>query len=104
MVFGGVDESGKHLNDIHALCTDLWNWYKPTVRNAPPKARSYHSATAVGHHMLVFGGNGQSKSFKEVYYLDTETWAWSEPETTGELPRPRTGHTATASPDGRCVT
>jgi N-acetylneuraminic acid mutarotase len=73
------------------------------VRNAPPKARSYHSATAVGHQMLVFGGNGASKSFKEVYFLDTETWSWSEPETTGELPKPRTGHTATASPDGRFV-
>jgi hypothetical protein len=29
VVFGGVSDSGKHLNDVHVLSTQMWNWYKP---------------------------------------------------------------------------
>mmetsp|Transcript_7599 Transcript_7599/g.46843 ORF Transcript_7599/g.46843 Transcript_7599/m.46843 type:complete len:474 (+) Transcript_7599:44-1465(+) len=101
VVFGGIQGNGKWANDIHVLDTRVYNWFKPPIRGAPPKTRSYHTATAIGDSkIVVFGGNGASKSFKEVYYLDTETWTWHEPETGGDVPHPRTGHAAVSTANG----
>lgn len=101
VVFGGVKGDGKWANDVHVLNSRVYSWFKPLIRGAPPKARSYHTATAMADgKIVVFGGNGASKSFREVYYLDTETWTWHEPETSGDLPRSRTGHSAVSTDDG----
>lgn len=35
---------------------ETMTWAKPSVRGISPLPRSLHSATLIGHRMLVFGG------------------------------------------------
>ena len=41
VVFGGMDEEGKFLNDVSVLDTKLFNWSKPKTKGAPLKPRGY---------------------------------------------------------------
>nr|CAD7588620.1 unnamed protein product [Timema genevievae] len=72
-------------------------------QGAPPPYRDFHSATAVGRRMYVFGGrgdlNGPLHSQEEVYcnnimYLDTATNRWHRPVTHGNTPIGRRSHSS----------
>ncbi|GIY10346.1 host cell factor 1 [Caerostris darwini] len=54
IVYGGM--SGCRLGDLWQLDIETMSWSKPSVQGLSPLPRSLHSATLIGHRMLVFGG------------------------------------------------
>jgi hypothetical protein len=115
VVFGGVRGS-KWLNAVSVLDITSWVWTTPKIDGSPPKPRSFHSATAVGNKMVVFGGNGKTSCFNTVHVLeamgnnqgdvsssDSYGWKWSHPTVKGNAPFPRTGHSATLLEDGKTI-
>ena len=106
VVFGGLNDDGKYLNDVHVLDTVLFNWYKPKTKGSPMKARAYHTAVVVNHKIIFFGGVGRCNwAFKEIYSLDTRTWKWTEHSSfvQGECPTNRVGQIASLLPDGKSI-
>ncbi|KAA0176566.1 hypothetical protein FNF27_01847 [Cafeteria roenbergensis] len=81
-----VDESGAEAFAWEAL-------EKPTGRRRQdvvwPPPSSGHSATAVGSHMVVFGGRSSEKRFNGTFALNSDTMVWTELATRGQLPCPR---------------
>eukprot|EP00002_Diphylleia_rotans_P000351 TRINITY_DN10185_c0_g1_i2.p1 TRINITY_DN10185_c0_g1~~TRINITY_DN10185_c0_g1_i2.p1 ORF type:complete len:484 (+),score=76.22 TRINITY_DN10185_c0_g1_i2:71-1522(+) len=96
ILFGGV-KGQKWLNDLHMLDLDSYHWSQPKTSGECPQPRSYHSATLLASHKLVvFGGNGKSKTYSNVYILDLDKMEWTKAETNGQGPSARVGHSATA--------
>jgi len=112
VVFGGV-KNNKWQNSLAVLDTIRWKWTAPKVSGDTPRARSYHSSTAVpladkdGCLLVIFGGNNDIESFNTVHVLDTTDqegkWSWSHPNVTGTPPCPRTGHCATLLEDNKTI-
>ena len=79
-------------------------WKLIETRENRPSPRSGHSATVVGRHVWVFGGEGSSSGlnkrevYQDLYSLDTTTWAWTSHNVEGsavDRPTARRGHTST---------
>ena len=109
ILFGGVKGS-KWLNNLSVLDTSSWIWSVPKVHGFAPKARSYHSATAVkgkngSCKLVIIGGNNKTSSFNSVHVLEIneEGWRWTHPSVSGQAPLPRTGHSASLLEDGKTI-
>lgn len=112
VVFGGV-KNNKWQNSVAVLDTMRWRWTMPKIAGDAPRARSYHSATAVpslvddGSLLVIFGGNNDVESFNTVHVLDATNeegkWSWSHPNVSGTPPSPRTGHCATLLGDNKTI-
>lgn len=97
------------LRDWPAVPTDLWTydidrkvWHciQPNSANgvypAPaPATRWLHSAVAISHRMLVFGGaTVERKIVGDLWIFNPEDNTWAQAFPTGERPLPRQGHCA----------
>ena len=112
VVFGGV-KNNKWQNSVAVLDTMRWRWTLPKIAGDAPRARSYHSATAVpslsdeGSLLVIFGGNNDVESFNTVHVLDATNeegkWSWFHPNVSGTPPSPRTGHCATLLEDNKTI-
>ncbi|KAG8186577.1 hypothetical protein JTE90_020871 [Oedothorax gibbosus] len=111
IVYGGM--SGCRLGDLWQLDIETMTWAKPSVRGISPLPRSLHSATLIGHRMLVFGGwvplvmddNKAATHEKEwkctntlaSLNLDNMTWESLNLESYEDtVPRARAGHCSVA--------
>ncbi|XP_054710138.1 host cell factor 2-like [Uloborus diversus] len=111
IVYGGM--SGCRLGDLWQLNIDTMTWSKPVVQGLSPLPRSLHSATLIGHRMLVFGGwvplvmddNKAAAHEKEwkctntLASLNLETMTWEALAMDGfedAVPRARAGHCSVA--------
>ena len=83
---------------------DGGGWHAVATAGGPaaaPPPRSGHTATTVGRHVYVFGGEVTSRDmekfrhFKDVWRLDVSTWAWEQLPGKGG-PAARSGHRAAA--------
>ena len=77
--------------------------YVYTDQGIPPSWRDFHSASAIGDLMYVFGGRsdrgGAIHTNSEIYcnkikVFNTLTYEWFSPATTGEAPKGRRSHAA----------
>lgn len=103
-IFGGFEEEvDRYSHDVYVLNLLNMHWTYLHTRGEPPTFRDFHSATAVGNRMYIFGGrgdrNGPHHSQMEMYcpdimYLDTENSKWYRPATLGEIPTGRRSHSA----------
>lgn len=103
-VFGGYEEQADRFSqDVHMLDFDTMQWQYVYTRGLPPQWRDFHSATALGTRMYIWGGRGDSQgpyhSQREVYcnriaYLDTTTSTWVHPASHGDIPKGRRSHSA----------
>eukprot|EP00899_Mesostigma_viride_P005473 jgi/Mesvir1/14927/Mv05518-RA.3 len=76
-MFGGVDDKGRHHNDVHVLRMDTLRWQKmDMIIGQPPLAREGHSASMVGKYLLVAGGYTDMKRLTDVHLFDTEARTW----------------------------
>ncbi|KAJ9595231.1 hypothetical protein L9F63_013468 [Diploptera punctata] len=103
-VFGGFEEEiDRFSQDVHVLNFRTMHWSYVCTLGEPPSYRDFHSATALGDRMYIFGGrgdqNGPFHSQEEIYcsdimYLDTITGRWCRPATYGDIPIGRRSHSA----------
>uniref|UniRef100_A0A131Y4P2 Kelch domain-containing protein 3 n=1 Tax=Ixodes ricinus TaxID=34613 RepID=A0A131Y4P2_IXORI len=103
-VFGGYEEQADRFSqDVHVLDLDTMHWQYAPTWGVPPQWRDFHSATAIGSRMYVWGGRGDSQgpyhSQSEVYcnrmaFLDTPSSCWVQPQTSGEAPEGRRSHSS----------
>jgi len=103
-VFGGYEEDiDQFSQDVHMLDLRSMEWSHLKPKGDPPSYRDFHSATAIGNFMYVFGGRGDQSgplhSQEEVYcdqimYLDTKMLLWHKPDVTGFHPLGRRSHSA----------
>ncbi|XP_044183332.1 kelch domain-containing protein 3-like isoform X1 [Acropora muricata] len=110
-IFGGYEEEGERFsNSVEYLDTETLTWHAPRVTGKPAKWRDFHSATAVGTSMYIFGGRGdkrgQEHSGEEVYsnkvsVFDTVKNCWFKLATSGDIPVGRRSHSAVAC--GKCI-
>ncbi|KAI8814668.1 hypothetical protein BJ742DRAFT_671422 [Cladochytrium replicatum] len=96
-VYAGGD-GVQALDDLYCLDTETLQWRhlqtfwegEPQVSQNP---RGYHTATLIGHKVLVFGGSDGRECFSDVRLLDLTTLTWQVLSTDRVVPR--LAHTAT---------
>ncbi|XP_054263480.1 kelch domain-containing protein 3 [Macrosteles quadrilineatus] len=103
-IFGGFeDDEDRFSQDVYKLCLRTFTWSYVYTTGDPPSYRDFHSATAIGNRMFVFGGRGDQTapqhSMMEIYcnsivYLDVVEKKWCKPATTGDIPVGRRSHSA----------
>ncbi len=78
---------------LACIVTDTWIWAEPA--NYQPQPRFEHTASRVGHKLVVFGGT-LSNDVKEtdVHVMDMDTKSWTTPKVAGNKPGPTSGHAA----------
>ncbi|KAK8765070.1 hypothetical protein V5799_032320 [Amblyomma americanum] len=101
-VFGGFEEDGIS-REVHSLDLETMQWQQVLTTGRPPLWRFYHSASAIGDRMYVWGGEidvdepygMQSNTFSNsIAFLDTVTSCWEHPSAEGTPPMGRRGHAA----------
>ncbi|GAB6022105.1 kelch domain-containing protein 3 [Chamberlinius hualienensis] len=104
-IFGGYEEDlNQFSQETFALNLTTFTWINLKVRGIPPRRRDFHSASAIGQFMFIFGGrSGRTNMFvtpdDEIYCnqlacFDTTTNTWSEVSTNGMKPVGRRSHSA----------
>lgn len=92
IIFGGEDDKGKKLNDLHMFDLKSLTWLPLHCTGTGPSPRTNHvSALFDDRMLLIFGGTSKSKTLNDLYSLDFETMVWSRMKTKGFLPAPRAG-------------
>ncbi|CAG2110996.1 unnamed protein product [Medioppia subpectinata] len=106
VLFGGWTHSSPYpihqewriFNHIHIFDTiaDRWSLIVP---NSESPAIAGHSASIVGHHMIVFGGLRSEannplpfSSNNDIWVLDLKSFVWRKQITSNPKPLPRYGH------------
>uniref|UniRef100_A0A914WP69 Kelch domain-containing protein 3 n=1 Tax=Plectus sambesii TaxID=2011161 RepID=A0A914WP69_9BILA len=104
VVFGGFEEEFQRFSQetfVFNFRTNRWSELK--TFGVAPAWRDFHTATAIGRRMYVFGGRsdqlGQFHSSRDVYfdklkYLDLADTTWYEPDVFGDRPSGRRSHSA----------
>ena len=92
-VFGGYDDSVQDDHErpvqVFRLCLKQFEWTLVRCRGNLPLYRDFHTATAIGDKMFIFGGRSDSLNaaynrLEEYYsdqlvYLDLSSNEWIEP-------------------------
>lgn len=76
--YGGEGYSRKDFNDLHALCTKTWQWFKLETKGNPPKPRSGHKSVYFDGQFYVMGGWNAVETFDDVHILDTTSMEWRQ--------------------------
>jgi Galactose oxidase, central domain len=87
-VFGGVDSTGMHLNDLHYFDTQAVRWSGPVTaaQGTPPAARAEHTAAVHNGSLYIFGGRhratplngGLERSLNDLHRLELQTMTWHQ--------------------------
>jgi len=108
-VFGGYEEIIERFGqDVYRLDLSTYTWKLVSCVGEPPVHRDFHTATALGHLMLIFGGRsdltggqwqppvnmGPDYYSNKVSYFDTATSTWHSPAIHQPLPSGRRSHSA----------
>ena len=101
-LFGGLSEENKELGDLWVLqCLETGLvWQLVTATGTPPCPRYAHSATFVGHVLVIFGGRSDSKGYagclSDLHILRLDFMRWDVIQVCGSAPEGRWGHAAAA--------
>jgi N-acetylneuraminic acid mutarotase len=91
-VFGGYDGE-KYLNTIQVLVLDAsqqsYSWNILPTEVSP---RAYHSASAIGNNIYLFGGMNNEAYLHETLLFDAASYTWSNDKTDGAEVQGRQGH------------
>ncbi|KAL6065611.1 Host cell factor 1 [Balamuthia mandrillaris] len=84
------------LNDIYCFDADtsVWTKIEPKEQNAEVPFLARHTAVAIGHNILVYGGYDGISNFYDIFVFDTVENIWWQPLVSGDVPPPRSNHTA----------
>lgn len=103
-IFGGFEEEiDRFSNDVYYLDLATLKWHYVMTSGEVAKYRDFHSASAIGTRMYVFGGRGdvngpygnQNEEYcSNIIYFDAESNRWHKPVTTGDIPKGRRSHSS----------
>jgi len=105
-IFGGYEETNFRFGlDVYRLNLTTMHWSLLHCKGEPPAYRDFHSATAIGDCMYIFGGRcdngqwpgaGQSTEYypDSVSYLDIKQNRWITPDIQAPYPSGRRSHSA----------
>lgn len=105
-VFGGYEDAiDRFAQDVFRLDLETFQWKLMKCKGDAPIHRDFHSATAVGKNMYIFGGRSTIPGFangnhgsdvysNKVCYLDTTTYTWHFPVISTPAPIGRRSHSA----------
>lgn len=103
-IFGGFEYlTDQYSQEVHSLDLITFRWDFVLTKGTPPSHRDFHSATAVGNRMYIFGGRGDLNSpfnseeeiyCPDLFYLDISTNEWVSLCTKGDWPEGRRSHSA----------
>ena len=103
ILFGGEDENGVILDDLHVL-PDFGNAWSPVQKAGSwPPARSQHAAWAYNDQMYVFGGRNDTQTFNDLWRYDSALGIWEALVSVGEAPPARSAASAVVLPDGKVL-
>lgn len=93
-VFGGCYLDYGCFNDMYTLEGTNMTWTKVAATGQVPIPRMGHTATRVGHQILVFGGSTEDGALDDMYIFNTDTNSWLKPAVSGNAPSAREEHSA----------
>jgi len=117
-VFGGYEESIERFGqDVYRLDLSTYTWKLLSCVGEPPVHRDFHTATAIGQLMVIFGGRsdltggqwqppvnmGPDYYSNKVSYFDTDTSTWHSPAIHQPLPSGRRSHSAISLGTGKML-
>ena len=88
-IFGGFDtELAASLNTLHTFDLTTLQWMlNVACQGLPPGPRNGHSATVVGHKMVVIGGwLAGNRASAEIHELNLRNLIWASPPVVGTGP------------------
>ncbi|XP_077497558.1 kelch domain-containing protein 3-like [Amblyomma americanum] len=96
-LYGGWPVDGPPTPQIDFLDLKTLRWHTVTTRGELPENTMYHSASAIGDRMYVWGGaivlSGRGTAYSSsLVYLDTSTSTWVRPRVDGFPPEGRADH------------
>ncbi|KAK8772939.1 hypothetical protein V5799_012530 [Amblyomma americanum] len=96
-IFGGLPPYTTPLPSIDFLDLKTLQWHRVPTSGDIPRRRIFHSASAIGSRMYIWGGH--SADLFQVYdrtlfFLDTATLTWVRPRVNGPPPAAREDHAA----------
>ena len=119
LIFGGYAENVANSPDVYKLDLCHFEWSLVRCSDEPPLYRDFHTATAIGNRMYIFGGRSDNQfwhnqsefySDKLVYlvrtylfhrmfaimclFKDLTTLRWEQPSIPSPKPKGRRSHSA----------
>ena len=94
IVFGGYGHR-QYWNELVVLDTGIMVWMRPHTAGMAPEPCVLHTATLVGHIMVVYGGAYNEVPIDQLMALDVSTMRWTNIGNyvwDGPRPPPRFGH------------
>jgi len=111
-VFGGYEENYERFGqDVYRLDLNTYTWKLMTCHGDSPVHRDFHTATAVGHIMVIYGGRSSDQTHhlgtdwysNKVSYYNTLTSTWYSPDIRPPLPSGRRSHSALSLDNGKML-
>jgi len=103
-IFGGFEEQfDRYSQEVYALDLKNMHWSFISTSGTPPVYRDFHSATALGNNMYIYGGRSDQEGSdhierdyypNDIMYLDTLKMEWHKPDLKGYKPVGRRSHSA----------
>ncbi|ELT93982.1 hypothetical protein CAPTEDRAFT_2628 [Capitella teleta] len=102
-IFGGyVADMDEYSNELHALDFTTMTWSVVKTRGKPPSGRDFHSATAIGNQMYLFGGRSHLDPYNflletycnQIKAFDSVSQTWQDVPALGPKPCGRRSHSA----------
>lgn len=103
-IFGGYEEEFERFSqEVYALDLETMYWTYIITKGESPPYTDFHTGTAIGNRMYVFGGRSDRAAPNtsehdyypnEIMYLDTDSCMWVSPVVSGNVPLGRRSHSA----------
>ncbi|CAB0002345.1 unnamed protein product [Nesidiocoris tenuis] len=100
-IFGGYEEEfERYSQDVYALNLDTYCWNYIVTQGQLPDCRDFHTSTAIGNRIYIFGGRSDPHNLdmdfypNDIVYLDVDTRKWYWPVVSGPTPIGRRSHSA----------
>eukprot|EP00928_Gymnodinium_smaydae_P057146 TRINITY_DN40421_c0_g1_i1.p1 TRINITY_DN40421_c0_g1~~TRINITY_DN40421_c0_g1_i1.p1 ORF type:complete len:635 (+),score=81.80 TRINITY_DN40421_c0_g1_i1:41-1945(+) len=103
-VVGGCLQEIECYSDVHEFDAEKLTWNSLKLQGDAPEPRGGHSATVIGHDLVIYGGANSEETFGDVYVLNLVNHQWRRLPTSGPSgsngPGRRTGHASAAGARG----
>lgn len=93
-IFGGEDEYGNKLKDVHYLSLENYEWNELKFTGDTPSVRSNHSSVIYKNQMILFGGESSKGYLNDCWSLNLENYTWKSLsfDKSITIPTPRASH------------